>query len=527
MSGRWQKILDRFPAHMEAERQGKAFQDVTEGLAQNLDTLTSALGRVRRAHRLADADEIRDLIQLGQLHGFRPSEMALLLARVALTKALLHQAGADDAAAEAVGRLWGIAPPGFRLNRYAIDQPASAQKTRTRFLTHARKATNTAALVSAVRQRIVVVAATHAQGNGTVRAVAVGAANALDCDVTAIDHSPDRYIHRATIRDRMTLTYPVVQSNQEHEAAFLPADEEILIEENPLERIETGSLPRRHGQRFSVIRRGFERTALRVIVTGTGPRTIGPMLVNRDEGQGVGFAGLVAEGSTLMINEEGRAILDGLDTTSRAFGWRGGCFADGSQPHPKDFVFAGDGAPAARATRFAEATPEGSLGAMFTFPHAGDSVPPLGIGIGETRFVFFAQQGFFSYESPDGTLRRVEPRPSVAFIDGSVFAAVEGEESQTAALLALSWLERCAFRARIWIPHRFLQLTPDDEEGLATRRQVLEAVERFRPAAVRLDIDFIDNRWVLGRGMIFQADQQPADQGPGIGMELWTAPQEG
>src|SRR5947207_933690 len=154
MSGRWQKILDRFPAHMEAVRQDKEFQDVTEGLAQNLDTLSSATGRVRRAHRLGDADEVRDLIHLGELHGFRAREMALLITRFALTKTLLQQAAANDASAEAVGRLWGIAPPGFQLNHYAVDQPASAARTRARLVEHARGATDSAALVSAVRRRI-------------------------------------------------------------------------------------------------------------------------------------------------------------------------------------------------------------------------------------------------------------------------------------------------------------------------------------------------------------------------------------
>jgi hypothetical protein len=195
------------------------------------------------------------------------------------------------------------------------------------------------------------------------------------------------------------------------------------------------------------------------------------------------------------------------------------------QPHRRDFVFAGSGVAAGREAKFAEATPEGALGAMFAFPHAGESIVPLGIDVGESRFAFFVQEGFFSYQRPDLTIDRVEPRPAVAFMEGSVFAPGAGEERQTAALLSLSWLERCAFRARVWIPRRFLLFTPEDQEGRATRKQVLEALERFRPAAVRLDVEFIDNRWVLGRGVIF-GEQAPPEQGPGIGMELWSAPEE-
>jgi hypothetical protein len=511
---------------MEAARPGKALQNVTDALAQNLDTLMSAVGRVRRAHRLSEAEEARDLFLLGGLHGIVAEEMAVLTTRFAVTATLLAQVKTGSTSPASAGNLWGIAPPGFQLERYAIDQPSSEQKTRARFIQSAGKAVNAAALASALRQRIATITATHTQGNGTIQALAVAAANSLDCDVLNIDHSSDRYFHRAKVRDRLALTFPVVLGGSVVETPLPAAEEEILIEENPLERLETGSDPRLHAQLFPVVRRGFERTLARAVITGTGGRTIGPMLVNRDDGQGVGFAGVVPEGSTLVINEEGRALLDGLDVTSRAFGWKGACFADGSQPHRKDFLFAGEGTPLDRAGRFVEPTPPGSLSASFSFPHAGESIQPLSLDVGENRLAFFVQEGFFSNEQPDGTVERVEPRPAVAFVDASVFAPGKGDERQTAALLSLSWLERGAFRARIWIPSRFLQLTPDDEEGRATRRQVLKAVERFRPAGVRLDVDFIDNRWVLGRGVIFKFDQQPREQGPGIGMELWKVPEE-
>jgi len=512
---------------MEASRAGKALTNVTDALAQNLDTLTSSVGRVRRAHRLSEADEARDLFLLAGLHGIRADEMAVLTTRFALTSKLVEQANSADGSLSAVGNLFGIAPPGFQLERYAVDQPPSDVKTRARFIQAARESINAAALAAALRRRIATVAETHVQGNGTIHALATAAANALDCDLVSMAHSTDRYFHRAKVRDRLTLTFPAVQpGGAVVETAFPSAEEELLIEENPLERLETGADPRRHAQLFPVPRRGFERVLARAIITGTGGRTIGPMVVNRDDGQGIGFAGTVPEGSTLVINEEGRALLDGMDATSRAFGWKGACFADGSQPHRRDFLFAGEGTPADRAAKYVVPTPEGSLSSAFTFPHAGESIPALSLDVGENRFAFFVQEGFFSNEKADGTIERVEPRPAVAFAGGSVFAAGEGEERQTAALLSLSWLERCAYRARIWISSRFLQLTPDDEEGRATRRQVLRAVERFRPAGVRLDVDFIDNRWVLGRGVIFTSDHQPPEQGPGIGMELWKVPEE-
>jgi hypothetical protein len=526
MSERWRKILSRFPSHMEAVRDSKEFQAVTEALAENLDLLSSAIGRVRRAHRLAEADETRDLFLLGGLHDVRRSEAAVLVSRFALVTKLLATAGGNDDDAIAAGMLWSIEPPGFRLDSYAVDEPITPERTRARFVAAARKGSGTAAFVDALRGRIETVARTHTRGNGTVHALAIGAANAIDCDVLSMDHSADRYVHRAQVRDRLTLSAPAILNDVLTEAALPPAEEFVLVEENPQERLETGADPRTHAQLFSVIRRGFERTDLRVTVTGTGGRTVGPMLVNRDDGQGIGFADVVPEGSTLVLNEEGRALLNGLDVTSRAFGWTGACFAEADHGHRNDFVFSGDDASRPRTARFAQPTPPGSLDAMFAFPHAGDSVPHLGIDVGQNRFAFFVQEGFFSDQRPDGTIRRVQPRPAVAFADGSVFAPGPGEERQTAGLVSLSWLERCAFRARIWIPQRLRQLTPDDPDGSATRRQVLDAVERFRPAGVRLDVDFIDNRWILGRGVAFDADTPATDWTPGIGMELWSAPGE-
>jgi hypothetical protein len=61
LSARARNILERFPAHLEASRTGKRLSEVTDALALDLDTLNAALARVRRARRLLDADELRDL----------------------------------------------------------------------------------------------------------------------------------------------------------------------------------------------------------------------------------------------------------------------------------------------------------------------------------------------------------------------------------------------------------------------------------------------------------------------------------
>jgi len=54
-------ILARFPQHLEATRRGKRLPVVVDALAGDLDVLATQLAAVRRAHRLADADELADL----------------------------------------------------------------------------------------------------------------------------------------------------------------------------------------------------------------------------------------------------------------------------------------------------------------------------------------------------------------------------------------------------------------------------------------------------------------------------------
>ena len=53
-------------------------------------------------------------------------------------------------------------------------------------------------------------------------------------------------------------------------------------------------------------------------------------------------------------------------------------------------------------------------------------------------------------------------------------------------------------------------------------------MNRFRPAGVQVDVKFLDERWVLGRGVAISADGSSDDAiaGPGSGTELWTVPEE-
>ena len=113
--------------------------------------------------------------------------------------------------------------------------------------------------------------------------------------MTAIAHSADRYLHIGTVEDRLRLAHPETTAGTHREQEFAPAQERLLIEENPFSPAKTSEPRASMASCSACLRRGFERDTLQVLVTGVENRTLGPMLVNRDEGHGVGFVGARAE----------------------------------------------------------------------------------------------------------------------------------------------------------------------------------------------------------------------------------------
>ncbi len=300
----------------------------------------------------------------------------------------------------------------------------------------------------------------------------------------------------------------------------LPDVPELLgIEENPLRR--EGGEPRGwfSGERFAVRRRGFGRVMLRASITGVGQKTVGPMLVNRDEGHGIAYAGIVPDGQTLVFAEDGHVRLEGVEVTAMAWAWKGACFAgnDDSTVRPRDFVFAGPGADPARLARFAVTTPAGAFSPDFAFPHAAAPIPMPGVGLGETRFAFFTQQAHFAGTDEDGDPLPPLPRTEVGFADGSVHdsPAVRPE----AARIALSWLEHEAYAVRLLIPARFRTLYPEENGAL---ERVRDALERHRPAGVDVRVEYLEDRWILGDGAL----EETTDPLLGLrgGTVLWAPP---
>ncbi len=529
MTPRAATILARLPAHLEATRPGKLLGEATSAIALDLDTLAAALAAVRRAHRLGDADELADLWRIAALHGMGVAEFEIVLGRFRRAQELLRalDTAADDAAREAAAQgltaLWALQALPPRLPLFA--DPADAARAATRLAAQARATLRHANLCDAVRTRIGQASRIHATGNGTVMALLRGAANALDLELGEVQHSADRYWHAARVHDRLRLNRLVPAAGGEVEQALPVAEELLGIEENPLWRAETDNAPRQHSELFNEVRRGFERALLQIRITGEGERTVGPMLVNRDEGHGVGYSGAVANGEVLVFNEEGRVLLGAADVTSLAFAWQGACFAGDDAAADADFVFDGEAVnPRHKKARFVTMTPAQGLDREASFPSDGANLPMPGIAVGTTRLAFFVQEGHFASDDPaPAGARSVTPRSGAAVFGSAVFAPPPLPRTPSARV-SLSWLEHRAFAVRLLVPSRFRAWRAAEAEGALTLQAVARAVERFRPLGVELRVEFIDDRWTLGSGTLTSGIDDDPIESLRAGTQLWSAP---
>jgi len=143
--------------------------------------------------------------------------------------------------------------------------------------------------------------------------------------------------------------------------------------------------------------------------------------------------------------------------------------------------------------------------------------------VGKTRFAFFVAQGAFSAlrtpeveppaENPFGSdpfastpasvqqrLKLVTPRYAVGIADAAVFADSAEQVGGPAAKLTLRWLERQAYTVRLLIPPRFRIF--DDNDGLMVREAVKHSIQRFRPAGIDVQVEFVQEGWAMGEAQL-------------------------
>ncbi len=551
LSGRARKVLDRFPRHLDAAVPGKLISSVTQSLVRDQDVQAADMQAIRCAHRLYEAKELLDLLLLAGLHGLRRAEMGLLFTHHGKACAALAALQANVAVdgdltereqlANDFLALWSL-PGDEPLRLFSVDpdsdEPLNVVNAVNRMLPRAKTACRNKPLLEGVRSRIANTARIHITGNGSIEALLQGAANSLDLSMGDIQHSEDRYWHAAPVWNSIPLQQPA-PAGETSDRPLAPLTEYMGIEENPHKTAERGPRPVSHGELFHFLRKGFEDALLEIRVRGIGNRTMSPMFVNRDAGHGVGIFGHVADGEEVVFTQQGRVVMDGVDVTSRAYAWQGACFASAGaerleseveQTSYQDFIFADAELDQQQldadsgTSRFVEVTPAGCLDREAQLPHAGDSLPMPSISVGKTRYAFFVAQGVFSAvrntaeeapaESPFGDdpfastpasvlqrMKLVTPRYAVGFADAALFADSKEEVGGAAAKLTLRWLERQAYTVKLLIPPRF-RTYDDNADGLMVREAVKHSIQRFRPAGIDVQVDFVQEDWLMGEAQL-------------------------
>jgi len=469
-SSRARLILGRFPRHLELEGPGKAMGSVTTALANPLDVQTVQAGDVRRSHRLADARTEIDLVRLGGLHGLTVNSLAVLRERWAAAA----DAGAGPTDPDRAYQAW-------------LD------------------------LVRATLGDLVEV---HTVGNGTPAGLLSATAAYLGMTVTRVAHSTDRWWHLATCADRIPLPGGAV------------ADEALIaLEENPFRLRDIKPVPRRHGERFRVLRSGFEAAPVSVIVRGVEDRCLRPMVVDIDRGEGLTAEVTVPAGADLRFERDGRVTLSASSVAGRAWRFRGAVFADTDMAHAKDFVWADAAAtdpptsdPSSdRVGRFAVTEPVAdAFDPSPSLPHLEPLVAPLVLAPGESRWAVFVGAATYSGrrdpENPgDGNpgddagpgpgssgAVTAAPRSLAGFFDETVFAP--DPAGGPAFEIGFEWDEREPFAVRVWLPLALADLDGPDETPVRERTRGL--LDRHRAAGVHVRVDYADPRWILGAGSL-------------------------
>jgi len=502
VASRTTAVLARFPRHFEASEPGKLFETVVDALAQGIDLMTTQLAGVRRAHRLAYAATDRDLLGLAGLHGLRAQDFTLLSLRLSAVRALAAELADPNTSTSELATALSRLPTllGVPSDAFAPFPAEGSDHTpaRARLASALRDLASYPSELDLWRARINGVIALHRAGNGTVSSVLGAASNALDGSVERIVHSNDRFWHAALSRDRMRLVRPEPPGSQPAATRLVPPLDAFVLEENPpVDRVAEPT-SRVNGEIFHVLRAGFGPLTATARVIGSGNRTVSPMLVDIDAGFGMFYLGAVPNGQALRFEADGRVRLGSTDASPLAFTFRGAVFADAktnvTEADPRDFVFAGEGAPATdRVGTFPVTQPiADAFSNLSAAPHAPAALSPITLAVGETRFAFFVRVAHFGTHDSSSDEPAL-PVTVAGLFDDSVFATdIEaGDIPPPAGRVGFEWLEPEAFAVRLWLPPRLAAFDVAGETPVLERVRV--SLERHRAAGVHVYVDYQDD----------------------------------
>ena len=521
ISTRATTILSRFPRHLDLTREDKVFAQVVNGLARELDVKTLQIGRVRKSHRIDQAEAWRDLLLLAGIHDLRPIRFdiaRLRLDALADVAATLKQAGGDTAATEtAINRLRDL---------LALSDLGGYGTDHTGLLSALQDLTDFPSRRSVLRAQIKELIRIHRDGNGSVRSLLEASAAYLHLRVNRITHVGDDYWHIAYCSELLTLSAP-----DQGGAAPVVTEDWLALEENPFKETTIDPEPFAHGDTRKIVRNGFDPVPVTITITGIENRTCFPMIVDVGKGYGLYYAGTVDDGSVLQFTADGRVLLDDAPADNQAFAFTGAVFADDtglSTAAPTEFAFCTDHgtAPYGQGGVFIETEPV-SQGFSAALPHMGGLAPAITLAVGATNLQFFVRIAHCGVRTTAPvTDRSAVESYSAGHFDRSLFAlnasgagAVEAD-----AEIGFAWQEREAFKVRVWLPSRLAaydSTIETDTPPLVDRLQPL--LDRHRAAGIKLDIRSASDLWQLPHGYITDPDSPQSYTSITSGSRLWNS----
>lgn len=451
ITGRSAKILSRFPTFMRTEKPGKVIAEIGRTLGNDLDEAERRMAGIQRSHRLAVADEERDVLQLAALLGLQRADF-LILRR-------FYEKG-----------FFGL----------KVENPSSDQD---------REEKGYAAYLSELKESVQRIVRVMLEGCGTLWALLEGTAILINAD-TLIDPGKGRMEHldkdlpRGGFIHRIRVNYSVIEDGKPVEKGGF-----LYMVENPIVDKATEDKERRQREWFRVKRGGFFEGPVAVQVAGVANRTALPMVINKATHEGVGFRGVLTDGQKLVFATDGKGYLDGAEVTDRCYYFRGGLVADATKPAPaSDTTF--DGVDP--KDRYCLPQPVGALDRNYPRPAIGPlpKVPVPTLPLGESDWRFSVQEGAFD---------------ASGFHE--VVYALPGDPKALGALpssgkVQLTWEEHEPFAVTILVPADLKSLETSVLEGEDLRKLVRAGLERFRAAGIRLDVDYFDEKWILGKSLI-------------------------
>ena len=354
------------------------------------------------------------------------------------------------------------------------------------------------ARLALMRRRVERVARLHLEGLGTPWAVVEAAAILLDAEVVTTPEHPQR-LHRLDA-DGYSHVADVEVGDGERRSRS-----RIYLHENPLRRRTVEPVDRYPLDAWLVSSDNAETAPGRFIIRGVGERTVVPSVFCPDTGESIQFHGVVPDGSTLVIDGDDGASLDGRPVDDW-ISFDTGAFADFDTLGNGRFVVENDGAPKSPRMPFG-----GDMTHLFTPPYRRmKPVPSVAHGTSEWRFG--VRQGIYDHCQADFAVYAIPNEPRGRFdedpgFDGAVF------DFLPSGIAGMSWDERIPAAFKLLVPPRLPIPGGDQPQFAAPDLGRLAAfVERCKAAGVHAFIDTTKPAWIVGESVI-RGQGGPEDEG--------------